>query len=253
MTEAGAHEPQPVEPTREKHIMTTETPRPVEASADEPSEPAARDGAIQMLLDKILSVGVDGLGPMKGARQVAEEHLAAHPDVEDAVARIIATHVRLAAATGFATGMGGLLTLPVTIPADAAVFYVLAGRCAAAVAHARGYDVTADEVRSVILISLLGAGGTALLADVGVTIGNKAAMSALKSLPGSAVFAINKRVGFRLLTKFGSTGVINLVRVIPLVGGGTGAVVNAGSMRGIGRYAGKNFPARVQVGGSATT
>jgi len=190
---------------------------------------------------------------MKGAQQVAEEHLAAHPDVEDAVARIIATHVRLAAATGFATGMGGLLTLPVTIPADIAAFYVLAGRCAAAVAHARGYDVTADEVRSVILISLLGAGGTALLADVGVTIGNKAALAALKALPGSALLAINKRVGFKLLTKFGSTGVINLVKVIPLVGGGTGAVVNVASMRGIGRYAGKNFPAHVQVDGSATT
>ncbi len=233
--------------------MVTKSPPLSTAPGGGSDEPPARDSAIQTLLDKILNVGVDGLGLMKGARQIAEEHMARHADVDTAVARIIATRVRLAGATGFATGMGGLLTLPVTIPVDAAAFYVLAGRCSAAVAHARGYDITADEVRSVILISLLGAGGTAVAAEVGVTIGNKAALAALKALPDSALIAINKRVGFRLLTKFGSTGVINLVRVVPLVGGGTGAVVNIGSMRGIGRYAGTNFPAHLQLDESATT
>jgi hypothetical protein len=41
-----------------------------------------------------------------------------------------------------------------------------------------------------------------------------------------SLIEINKKVGYRLLTKFGTKGSINLVSGIPLVGGGVGAGVN---------------------------
>ncbi len=75
-------------------------------------------------------------------------------------------------------------------------------------------------------------------------IGSKAAMAGLRRLPGQVLIDINKRVGFRLVTKFGEKGVINLVKFIPVVGGGVGAGVNAASMRTVGRYARTNFPTR---------
>lgn len=37
--------------------------------------------------------------------------------------------------------------------------------------------------------------------------------------PGEALKAINQKVGFRLLTKFGETGAINLGKAVPVVGG----------------------------------
>ena len=47
---------------------------------------------------------------------------------------------------------------------------------------------------------------------------------------------INKKVGFRLLTKLGTRGSIDLVKGIPLVGGGVGAGVNVVAINRIAKY-----------------
>src|SRR3954470_11095306 len=96
-----------------------------------------RDGFAEKMISTILSTGLDGLGPFKSARQIAEEHRTQHADVDVAIERIIRTHTRMVAATGFATGLGGPLTLPISIPTDVAVFYALCARCVGAVAHLR--------------------------------------------------------------------------------------------------------------------
>lgn len=41
----------------------------------------------------------------------------------------------------------------------------------------------------------------------------------IKKIPGSTITKINQKVGFRLLTKFGNTDVVNLGKMVPLVGG----------------------------------
>jgi len=203
---------------------------------------SAESGRALALVQKVLDLGIDGIGPLKSAQAVAEEHLRQALDTEAAVERLIATHVRLSGSVGFATGLGGLMTLPVSIPTDVAVSYALSARCAAGVAHLRGYDVHSEEVQSVVLLTLLGSAGAGVAAEVGAKIGTKTAMVALKRLPGKMLIEINKKVGFRLLTKFGQKGAVNLVKLVPLVGGGVGATVNVAAMRTVGRYAKKNFP-----------
>ena len=202
-----------------------------------------KGAAVQRVVDAVLSRGVEGFGPLKSAEAFAEEHLAQHGDVEKAIDRVIATHTRLVAASGFATGLGGPITMVVGIPTDVTVFYALSARCVAAIAHLRGYDTASDEVRSVVLLSLLGAGGAGVAADFGATLGTKAAMAGLKKLPGKTLIEINKKVGFRLFTKFGTTGLVNLSKWVPVIGGGVGAGVNVAAMRTAGRYAKSNFPA----------
>ena len=108
--------------------------------------------------------------------------------------------------------------------------------------YLRGYDLDSEEVRSVVLLTLLGSAGAAVAADAGVKIGTKSATTALRKLPGHVLIEINKKVGFRLFTKFGPRGVINLGKMVPLVGGGVGAGVNVAAMSGVGVYAKKNFP-----------
>ncbi|MGY1662301.1 EcsC family protein [Geodermatophilus sp. SYSU D00705] len=225
---------------------TNRTDEDIQTPADAVDEAAGVEPALtaraEKLIESILSAGVDGVGRFKGAQEIAEEHRTQHVDVDKAIDRLIATHVRVVGATGFATGLGGLITLPVTIPTDLAVFYMYAGRCAAAVAHLRGYDVTSDEVRSVVLLSLLGAGGVAVAGEAGIQLGTKAAFAVLKKVPGKVLVEINKKVGFRLITKAGTTGAINLSKFVPVVGAGVGASVNVVGMRGIAGYAKKNFP-----------
>ncbi|WP_138732006.1 EcsC family protein [Modestobacter excelsi] len=222
--------------------MTSVTDHHESVGGDGPDGLAGNDTAVTKLVDKVLAAGVDGIGPLQGAREVAEQHRTQHVDVEVAIQRLISTHTRLVAASGFATGLGGVFALPVSIPADIAVLYSLSARCVAGVAHLRGYDVDSHEVRSVVLLTLLGAGGASIAAEVGAQLGTKAAMAALKQLPGKVLIEINKKVGFRLFTKFGTKGVINLGRAVPLAGGGVGAAVNVAAMRSAGKYAKRNFP-----------
>lgn len=180
---------------------------------------------------------------MKGAVEVAEEHRqAARGNSEVALARLVATHVRLAAVSGFVTGAGGLVTLPVTLPASVTGLYVLGARLAAGIAHLRGYDVHSEEVRSAILVCLLGSGASSALTAAGVEIGQKSAIAALRKVPGRVLLDLNRRVGFRLVTRAGTTGTINLIKLAPLAGAPVGATVDGLSCRAIGKYAKHAFP-----------
>ena len=110
---------------------------------------------------KVLTLGVDGLGPFKSAHTVAQESLTrARGDVDAAIARVIRVHVRLSGTTGFATGLGGLVTMPVTLPAGVTAYHVLAARLVAAIADLHGHDLESDDVRSAILLRMLGSAGT---------------------------------------------------------------------------------------------
>jgi hypothetical protein len=204
-----------------------------------------RDTVVSMgerLIEQVMDVGIHGAGPFKSAAAVAEEHLAtARDDREDAIRRLIATHVRLAAASGFVTSLGGVMTLPISIPAGVGGLYTIATRMAAGIAYLRGYDVKSEEVRSAILVSLLGSAGAGTLKRAGVEIGKKTTAAALKKVPGRVLIDINKKIGYRLVTKAGEKGVINLTKLVPLVGGPIGATVDGVGCKTIATYAARAF------------
>ena len=137
---------------------------------------------------------------------------------------VITTHVTLAATTGFVTGLGGLLTLPIALPANIAGVLALQLRMIATIACLGEYDVHDDQVRAFCFVCLCGNSAGKVLKSVGAQAGTKAAQRGLERLPFAMIKQINQAVGFRLITKFGRTGVINLGKAIPLVGG----VVNGG-------------------------
>lgn len=66
-------------------------------------DPGTQGNAL-VLIQKVLSVGVDGAGSFKNARQIADEHLAQHGSREVAINRLIATHQRMIGVGGFALG-----------------------------------------------------------------------------------------------------------------------------------------------------
>ncbi|PWJ46863.1 hypothetical protein SAMN06264364_14518 [Quadrisphaera granulorum] len=195
------------------------------------------------LLQRLIDLATEGAGPWKGGPEVAEEALrAAAGDREQAIDALVATHKLLVGTSGAVTGLPGGPLVALAIPTDVWTYYLAATRLAVAIAHLRGHDPQDEHVKAVIGATLLGAAGTEILAKAGVVIGNKIAMAQLKRLPGRVLIEINKRVGFRLLTKFGTTGAVNLVKIVPLIGAGVGATVNMVSMSGVGVAAKWAFP-----------
>lgn len=66
-------------------------------------------------------------------------------------------------------------------------------------------------------------------------------MSMLKKLPAKFLTKINQKVGFRLLTKFGQTGIINLGKIIPVAGALVGSGIDCTSTKIIAHQAYKTF------------
>ena len=65
----------------------------------------------------------------------------------------------------------------------------------------------------------------------------KFATASLKKLPGTVLTKINQAVGFRLVTKFGGKGLVNIHKAIPILGGVVGGSVDALSTYAIAKAA----------------
>ena len=63
-----------------------------------------------------------------------------------------------------------------------------------------------------------------ILKKAGIKLGEKIAIKMVEKIPGKVLISINKKIGFRLITKFGNTGIVNLGKLVP----GVGAVVGGG-------------------------
>ena len=127
-------------------------------------------------------------------------------------------------ASGFVTGLGGLITLPVAIPANVASVIYIQMRMIATLAVMGGYDLHDDEVQTLVYLCLVKTSITDVCKSAGVSVANKVTRNLLKKLPGTVLTKINqkvgfRKVGFRLVTKFGEKGVVNLVKVVPVAGG----------------------------------
>ncbi len=77
--------------------------------------------------------------------------------------------------------------------------------------------------------------------QAGIKVGEKVTIGALKKVPGRVLIEINKRVGFRLFTKFGEKGVVNLVKLVPLAGGVIGGTIDGAACYSVGQLADRMF------------
>jgi hypothetical protein len=198
---------------------------------------------IQKTLDWIVDAGINGWGMLPPAEKVASDHLkSAGGNVEEAINSIIAWRTAYSASTGFATGLGGIITMPLTIPAGLAAAYAVGANAAAAIAYLRGYDLQSEQVKTFILVSLLGNSAAGMLGEVGIQIGSKVLKNVIKQIPGKVFIEINKKVGFRLVTKAGEKGVVNLMKVVPICGAVIGGTFDGMFVNACGHAAKSVFP-----------
>ncbi|HXT92915.1 MAG TPA: EcsC family protein [Trebonia sp.] len=197
------------------------------------------------LVKQLMKVVDEGVGPITGSRDYAEARLAHFGDPEKAIKRIVAETTASSATAGFVTGLGGFITLPVTLPANITGQAILNARMVGAIAHLRGWDLQDELVRNSVLITIAGGTPNAVLTEFGVTVARKSAEAAIKKLPVTIVREINKRVGFMLVAKYGTKrSVVTLSKLVPGIGGVVGGAVDATFTGLVGRLAKKSFTAQ---------
>lgn len=194
------------------------------------------------ILDTCYQKALDGI-PMvsESVSELGDYYLNTYSTTEKAIEKLIDTQVQKCAVSGFLTGLGGVIALPVTLPANVSSVLYVQLRMIASIAYMNGYDVRHDEVKTLVYLCLVGNSVSDILKGVGIKVGTTVAKNLIKQIPGKVLIQINKAVGLRLLTKLGTKGLINLGKCIPVVGGVIGGGFDYISTRTIGNYAKNNF------------
>ena len=197
------------------------------------------------VIQPLLDVGIDGKGPLPSAQSVADTARTKSGNVEDAIDRVVRTHLAAAGTGGFITGLGGFVTMPVALPANVVEFYLVATRMTAAIAALRGYDLTQPSIRTAVLLALVGADADDLIRKAGiVTPTGKLTDLAAQRLPGPALMVLNKAVAFRLVGNVGKATFSRLGRALPLAGGAVSAGLDTYMLKRIADHARSEFPMR---------
>ena len=187
-------------------------------------------------LDFAYDKAVNGIPGLDSAIELAENYRN-NDCLHDQCNTLIRWQNIKAGTSGFLTGLGGLLLMPVTLPANITSVLFVQIRMIAAIAYLAGHDLKDDRVKTMVYVCLVGNGAAELLKNLGIEVGKKVAINAIKNIPGKVIVQINQKVGFRLVTKFGEKGIINLGKAVPILGGLIGGTVDTISTNIVGNTA----------------
>jgi hypothetical protein len=151
--------------------------------------------------------------------ELVKEYIANNNEIEDQVNSFINWQCAKIGAGSFASGLGGIITLPIAIPSSVALNLYINVRLVAGIAYLGGHDVKNDNVKTVVLATLVGSSVQEVLKSVGASIASNGSKQLLSKVSSATLRDINKIVGYRLLSKAGSTSIINLSKFIPIVSG----------------------------------
>jgi hypothetical protein len=198
-------------------------------------------GMIMKALDYSYDKAINGIPGFDSAQEMAESYIGNGKSPIKNCNSLIRWQNTKATTSGFLTGLGGLLTMPVAIPANLASVMYVQIRMIAAIAHMGGHDLRDDRVKSLVYVCMAGNGAKDILKDLGIVVGQKITQQMIAKISGKTITKINQTIGFRLLTKFGQKGAINLGKAVPLIGGLIGGTFDGVTTNLIGNTARRTF------------
>lgn len=180
---------------------------------------------VMKMLDTCYDKALHGINKVSPPiEQFANEYVRKAKDPQKAAKIMLKNQIAKCTTSGFITGFGGVVTLPVSIPANIGSVLYVQIRMIACTAYLAGYDLNADQVQTFIYACLAGVSVNGVVKNAGIKVGVKVAEKAIQKIPGKALTKINQKIGFRFITKMGEKGIVNLGKMIP----GVGAVINDG-------------------------
>lgn len=174
---------------------------------------------IMKILDTCYAKALDGIPLVSSSvEDMAKDYLKKHSTKEEAIKAMLKNQITKCSTSGFITGFGGFITMPVTIPANITSVLYIQIRMIACSAYMMDYDLKSDQAQTFVYACLAGVSLNAPLKAMGIKFGEKMAQSLIKKIPRKTLTTINKKVGFRFITKLGSKGIINMGKLVPVLG-----------------------------------
>lgn len=174
---------------------------------------------VMNLLDSCYEKCLNGVSMVSpSVEDMADDYLNKYPTKEEACKAMLNNQIVKCTTSGFVTGFGGFIVMPIAIPANISSVIYVQMRMIACTAYMAGYELNSDQTQTFVYACLAGVALNNALKQAGIKVGIKLANGVIKKIPGKVLTKINQKVGFRFITKFGTTGVVNLGKMIPGVG-----------------------------------
>lgn len=197
---------------------------------------------IMKILENCYQKSLNGIPHISPSiEQLSNEYLEKHSTKEKAAKAMINNQIIKCTTSGFITGFGGIITLPVTIPANVGSVLYVQIRMIACCAYMAGFDLKSDQTQTFVYACLAGVAVNELIKQMGIKFGVKLTNNLIKRIPGKILTKINQKVGFRFITKFGTKGLVNLGKLLPGVGAVVGGSLDLVETKIIGKRAYKWF------------
>ena len=188
------------------------------------------------MMNWILEQALSGVPPFSPASALVEELRRKMPDATPrAQARkLILRESVKNFSTGFLTGLGGPVTLPLAVPSSILSSWLLQARLVAAVALLHGHDLEDPRLRSLVLWALFGDTVKEVLKTGSVPLANRITAKLVVQLPASVFMAVERKLGLVFLERTTRWGMNNLLKIVPVVGGAVAGTIDAVVLRRVG-------------------
>lgn len=125
------------------------------------------------VLDWAYEKSTNNLIGLDSAQELAESYLNGSGSLEDKINCLIRWQNAKCATSGFVNGLGGILIMPITVPANISSVLFIQIRMIAAIAYMCGQDLRDDKVRSLVYCCLCGSAVKDILKNAGTQVTHK--------------------------------------------------------------------------------
>lgn len=139
---------------------------------------------------------------------------------------------------GAITGLGGLITLPISVPADLICTWRIQAAMAFSIAYVYGHTKNTIDLKTDLYIIIAGDSVKQALKRVGIEVTKSVTKKAVqKYVTRDVMVKIWKVVGQKIITKAGEKSLTSFMKMVPLVGAPVGFVFDWVATQAVGRFA----------------
>lgn len=202
-------------------------------SADE-FPPAHRPHSFHSIVGWLYDKAVSGIAGIESSEMLASRYLEdADGDVQLAARNMIHWESIKAGSSGFLSGIGGVVALPVTLPLNISSVLFLQTRLVAAVASLGQHRLSDERIRALAGLCLCGNAAKALLQEL--------TLQGIDRWTTAVAPQVMEKTLALLATRSGLVSAESAIRLVPLAGGVVSGAVDIASTRTIGRIARTTF------------
>lgn len=197
-----------------------------------------KSGALAKLIDWMVENG------QQGVNEYVEKLRSQNPGISDeALAKkIVSRKSAKNGLVGAATGLGGLITLPVAIPVDLAVSWKIQIFMALSIAHVYGHNLKTADIKTDIYLILAGDAAKEGLKRLGIEVSKGVTKKAIeKHITREIMKKIWKIIPQKIITKAGEKSLTSFMKMVPLVGAPIGYIFDWTAAKTVGRTAIKYY------------